>query len=52
MRRLFAARNIPVLIEIAGVLAITTGVAFLFWPAAFIVGGLMAIFLAQGVSRP
>lgn len=41
----------PALIEIAGVVAVTVGVGFIWWPAALIVGGIAAVLIAQGMDR-
>ena len=38
-------------LELAGVTGIVAGVAFLWWPAALLVGGALAIFLAQGLWK-
>jgi len=38
-------------LELAGIAAIVAGVAFMFWPAAFVVGGAGLIFVSRGLSR-
>jgi len=38
-------------LEVLGLAAIVTGVAFMFWPAAFVVGGVGLIFVSRGLSR-
>jgi len=38
-------------LEVAGLVAVTAGVAFIWWPASLIVGGLAGIVLAQGMDR-
>jgi len=50
MRSLLRFRS-PTFIEIAGVVAITVGIGFIWWPAALIVGGFAAVLLAQGMER-
>lgn len=37
-------------VEIASVAAICIGVAFIYWPAAFIVGGVIWLALAQAME--
>ena len=41
----------PTLLETFGIAALTVGVAFIYWPAALIVGGVAVVFLAQGMNR-
>ena len=38
-------------LELGGLAAIVAGVAFIFWPAAFVVGGAGLIFVSRGLSR-
>ncbi|MBN9607845.1 MAG: hypothetical protein J0I11_00825 [Actinobacteria bacterium] len=38
-------------LEVVGIAAVTAGVALVYTPAAFIVGGLGAIGLAYGLTR-
>lgn len=38
-------------LELVGIGAIVTGVAFIFWPAAFIVGGVGLILISRGVGE-
>ena len=38
-------------LELVGLAAIVVGVAFMFWPAAFVVGGVGLIFVSRGLSR-
>lgn len=38
------------LLEVLGLAAIVAGVAFIFWPAALIVGGAAAIWVSRQVS--
>jgi len=56
LRRKLAARarlraDRAVVLELAGVVALVVGVALLSVPAAWIVGGLALIIIAQGVSE-
>ena len=37
-------------LELAGVGLIVAGVAFIFWPAAFVVGGAGLILISRGVG--
>lgn len=37
-------------LELAGITLIVTGVAFIFWPAAFVVGGVGLILISRGVG--
>ncbi len=39
------------LLEILGLIAITVGVVFIFWPAALIVGGVAALWLSREIER-
>lgn len=41
----------PLLIELAGIMAITAGIWLIYPPAALIVGGAGAVLWAQGVAR-
>lgn len=43
--------SLPTALEVTGVVVLTVGVAVIWWPAGLIVGGLAAVFLAQGVNR-
>jgi hypothetical protein len=38
-------------LELAGIGLVVAGVAFMFWPAAFVVGGVGLIFVSRGLSR-
>lgn len=38
-------------LELAGIGLIVTGVAFIFWPVAFIVGGVGLILISRGVGE-
>lgn len=38
-------------LDVAGLAAITAGVAFIFWPAGLIVGGIGAVLLAFSLER-
>jgi len=38
-------------LELAGLGLVVAGVAFMFWPAAFVVGGVGLIFVSRGLSR-
>lgn len=38
-------------LELVGVVSIVVGVGFIFWPAAFIVGGVGLILVSRGVVR-
>lgn len=42
---------VTTLLELAGIGLVVTGVAFMFWPAAFVVGGVGLIFVSRGLSR-
>lgn len=39
------------LLELAGLSALMVGIVFVWWPAALIVGGVVVVFLAQGMWR-
>lgn len=39
------------LLEVLGIVAVVLGVAFMFWPAAFVVAGVGLIFVSRGLSR-
>jgi hypothetical protein len=39
------------LLEVLGIVAVVAGVALMFWPAAFVVGGVGLIFVSRGLSR-
>ncbi len=46
----FRARDLPwgTIGELLGFVAIVAGIALIYLPAAFVVAGIMAVFLAQG----
>lgn len=39
------------LLELLGLVSIVAGVAFIFWPAALIVAGIGALWLAREIER-
>jgi hypothetical protein len=42
---------VTTLLEVFSIGAIVAGVAFIFWPAAFIVAGVGGLWLARGLER-
>ena len=38
-------------LELAGIALIVTGAAFIFWPAAFVLGGVGLILISRGVGE-
>jgi hypothetical protein len=44
-------RVVTTVLELVGIAAIVAGVAFIFWPAAFIVAGVGILLVSRGLSR-
>ncbi len=42
---------VTTVLELVGIAAIVVGVAFIYWPAAFIVGGVGLILVSRGVTK-
>ena len=38
-------------LELAGIGLVVAGVAFIFWPAAFVAAGVGLLFVSRGLSR-
>lgn len=42
---------VTTVLELAGIGLIVAGAAFIFWPAAFIVGGLGLVIVSRGIAK-
>lgn len=47
LRKLSGSRGPLIAVQVAGVAAVVAGVAFIYWPAALIVGGMGAYLIGE-----
>ena len=47
----FRWRSMPTLVELLGLTAVVIGVCLIWLPLGIIIGGILAVFIAQGLRR-